>query len=133
MALLAAAVLGGMMLTQKGPINWVYYTPDRFTQSKDEGNVVVMEFTAEWCLNCKALEQSVLATDTVVELFKESGVVPMKVDLTGNNDAGNDMLAAVGGLRIPLLVVFKPDGEIAWEGDFYTVEQVVDAVAEARN
>ncbi|MCH2134525.1 MAG: thioredoxin family protein [Phycisphaerales bacterium] len=132
MLLLAAAILGGITLTQKGPIDWVYYTPERFTQTKDEGNIVVMEFTAEWCLNCKALEQSVLASDTVVKLLKEPGVVPMKVDLTGNNEAGNDMLAAVGGLRIPLLLVFKPDGDIVFEGDFYTVEQVVEAVDDAR-
>ena len=56
----------------------------------------------------------------------------MKVDLTGNNASGNAMLAAVDGLRIPLLVVFRPDGTIAWEGDFYTVDQIVTAVADAR-
>ena len=132
-ALMAAAVVGGIMLTDKGPINWIYYTPERFVDAKDDGDVVVMEFTAEWCLNCKALEASVLATDTVANLLAEKGVTPMKVDLTGNNDQGNDMLAEVGGLRIPLLVVFKADGQIVFEGDFYTVEQVVEAVAAARN
>ncbi|MEE2907180.1 MAG: cytochrome c biogenesis protein CcdA [Planctomycetota bacterium] len=130
--LLAASILGGLMLTEKGPINWVYYTPQRFVEAKEEGNIVVMEFTAEWCLNCKALEQSVLASDTVAKLLSEPGVVPMKVDLTGNNDEGNDMLAEVGGLRIPLLIVFKPDGQIVFEGDFYTVDQVVEAVDDAR-
>ena len=131
-ALMAAAVVGGILLTDKGPISWIYYTPERFVEAKDDGNVVVMEFTAEWCLNCKALEASVLATDTVANLLAEKGVTPMKVDLTGNNDQGNAMLAEVGGLRIPLLVVFKPDGQIVFEGDFYTVEQVVEAVAAAR-
>ena len=132
MALMAAAILGGIMLTEKGPIKWIYYTPDRFAEAKSDGNIVVMEFTAEWCLNCKALEQSVLASDTVSSLLAEKGVVPMKVDLTGNNDVGNDMLAEVGGLRIPLLIVFKPDGQIVFEGDFYTVDQVVEAVDDAR-
>ena len=133
LALMAAAVIGGILLTDKGPISWIYYTPERFVEAKDDGNVVVMEFTAEWCLNCKALEASVLATDTVANLLAEKGVTPMKVDLTGNNDQGNDMLAEVGGLRIPLLVVFKADGQIVFEGDFYTVDQVVEAVAAARN
>ena len=129
--LLAAAILGGIMLTDKGPINWVYYTPDRFTQAKADGDIVVMEFTAEWCLNCKALEQSVLASDTVSSLLAEKGIMPMKVDLTGNNVEGNDMLHEVGGLRIPLLIVFTPDGQKVFQGDFYTIDQVVEAVATA--
>jgi thiol:disulfide interchange protein DsbD len=130
--LLVVSIYCGIVLTDKGPINWVYYTPQRFDEAKAKGDVVVMEFTAEWCLSCKALESSVLASDTVCTLLATPGVTPMKVDLTGNNVAGNDMLEAVGGLRIPLMVVFGPNGEVVWEGDFYTVAQIVDAVAEAR-
>ena len=42
--------------------------------------------------------------------LREPGVVPMRVDLTGNNPEGNRMLRQVGRLTIPLLVVFAPDG-----------------------
>jgi thiol:disulfide interchange protein DsbD len=110
----------------------VYYTPDRFEETLKNGDVVVLEFTAEWCLNCKALEQTVLADDEVVNLFKNGDVVPMKVDLTGNNILGNDLLAEVGGLRIPLLIIYTPEGHEVFRGDFYTVDQVIDAVTEAR-
>ncbi len=51
-----------------------------------------MEFTAEWCLNCKALEESVLRNERIASLLNGDGVVPIKVDLTGNNEAGNEML-----------------------------------------
>lgn len=130
--LVAIGVFGGIELTDKGPIDWVYYTPERLQESLDDGDVVVLEFTAEWCLNCKALEQTVLASDAVTALFGEGDAVPMKIDLTGNNTVGNELLANVGGLRIPLLIVLAPDGREVFRGDFYTIEQVVTAVREAR-
>lgn len=122
----------GVHFTSSGPINWVYYTPERFAAAKDEGKIVVMEFTAEWCINCKALEAAVLHTDRVADLLDDIDVVPIKVDLTGNNKAGNDMLKAVDRVGIPLLVVFRPDGTEIFKGDFYTVDQVIQAVNEAR-
>lgn len=130
--LIALGALGGIELTDKGPIDWIYYTPERLQESLEDGEVVVLEFTAEWCLNCKALEQTVLASDAVTALFKDGEAVPMKIDLTGNNTVGNDLLAEVGGLRIPLLIVLAPDGREVFRGDFYTIEQVLEAVRSAR-
>lgn len=122
----------GVRMTDRGPIDWVYYTPERFDAALDAGDVVVMEFTAEWCLNCKALEEGVLHRPTVVALLNGEGVAPIKVDLTGKNTAGNAMLGRVNRLTIPLLVIFRPEGDEAFKGDFYTVEQVVEAVEEAK-
>ena len=122
----------GVTFTDRGPIEWVYYTPERFAEAKSDGNVVVMEFTAEWCLNCKALEKSVLGAARLVEIFEGDGVVPIKVDVTGNNVMGNAMLNAVDRLTIPLLVVFRPDGTETFKGDYYTVDQVLEAVQEAQ-
>lgn len=127
----AISVYAGNALTDKGPIDWTYYTPARFAEAKDDGNVVVMEFTAEWCLNCKAMEATVLADDRVASALNGPGVVPIKVDLTGNNDVGNAMLKAVDRVTIPLIVVFSPDGTEVFKSDYYTVAQVLDAIEEA--
>ncbi len=124
----AASLAAGVRLTDRGPIDWEYYTPELLTERLAEGDVVVLEFTAEWCLNCKLLENTVLHSRAVVELFDDPSVTPMKIDLTGNNAAGNALLAEVGGLRIPLLIVLGPDGKEIFRGDFYTVDQVVRAV-----
>jgi thiol:disulfide interchange protein len=55
-------------------------------------------------------------------------IVPMKVDITGNNPAGKAKLREVGNLTIPLLVIFSPNGKQVFKSDFYTVEQVQKAV-----
>jgi thiol:disulfide interchange protein DsbD len=90
-----------------------------------------MVFTAEWCLNCKALEKGVLDHPAIVELLARSEIVPMKVDITGNNPEGKAMLREIGNLTIPLLVIFSPNGKQVFKSDFYTVEQVLNAVNQA--
>ncbi|MCI5208003.1 MAG: DUF255 domain-containing protein [Candidatus Electrothrix sp. ATG2] len=125
--------MGAVRLTDNGPIDWVYYTQERFDQATDEGKVVVMEFTAEWCLNCKALEQGVLTDPKLVELLQDDRVVPMKVDITGNNPEGKERLQQAGSLTIPLLVIFSPSGEQVYKSDYYTADQLYDAVHKLLN
>jgi thiol:disulfide interchange protein len=128
---IAGSVVGGIELTDKGPIKWTYYLPDRFETALHEGDVVVLEFTAEWCLNCKALEETVLASTDVTAVLNGPGVVPMKVDLTGDNEVGRAILHEVDRHQIPLIVVFSPDGKEVFKADFYTAGQVLDAIERA--
>jgi thiol:disulfide interchange protein DsbD len=130
--LVTSSLYGGMRLTDRGPIDWIYYTPQRFQQAIDQRKIVVMVFSAEWCLNCKALEQSVLNSAPVVEQFTSEDVAPIKVDITGNNPQGKAKLQEIGHLTIPLLVVYSPAGKEVFRSDFYTVDQILAAVEKAR-
>jgi thiol:disulfide interchange protein len=130
-AVMALSAVAGIHLTDKGPIDWVYYTPERFEQATEDGKVVVMTFTAEWCLNCKMIEQGILDSPKIVELLADEDVMPMKVDITGNNPDGKKKLKQVGSLTIPLLVVFSPTGKQVYKSDFYTAKQLHEAVTEA--
>jgi len=114
-----------------GPIDWVHYTPERFTAAATEGHVIVLDFTAEWCLNCRALETGVLHQPRVVELLAAPGVVPMRVDLTGRNPDGQAKLKELQWVGIPLLAVFGPGTGYSnpLTYDTYTQQVVVDAVA----
>ena len=124
-------------LASHGPIAWTYYTPERFEEARAAGNVVVMDFTAEWCLNCKALEAGVLHQDSVVALLEGDNVIPMKVDLTGDNPEGKAKLKELQWVGIPLLAIFGPGADVGYEAggamkyDTYTVQTVMEAVAKA--
>ena len=91
-----------------------------------------MDFTAEWCLNCKALEEAVLHRADVVQSIRDQQVVPIKVDLTGNNVPGKAMLRDVGAVAIPLLAVFGPGLPEPFVSEAYTPSQVIEAIAEAK-
>ena len=131
--LIALPIWGAVRLSGQGPIDWVYYTPQRFETALMQRKIVVMDFTAEWCLNCKALEEGVLHDQKITELLAKEDIVPMKVDITGHNPAGKAKLKEVGSLTVPLLVVFAPDGTPVFKSDFYTVSQILGAVERARS
>jgi thiol:disulfide interchange protein DsbD len=130
--LATGSVYGGLRLADRGPIDWVYYTPQRLQEAEEHHQIVVLVFTAEWCLNCKALEQSVLYSDPIVRLFANEDIVPIKVDITGRNEPGRTKLQEVGHLTIPLMIIYSPSGEELFRSDFFTAEQIVDAIERAR-
>lgn len=116
----------------RGPIRWVGFTPERFEKARTEGKVIVLDFTAEWCLNCKALETSVLHLEDVAASLNADHVIPMKVDLTGENPAGQAKLKELNWVGIPLLAVFGPGNPQPVKFDSYTGTMVREAVAQAQ-
>ena len=121
----------GVRFTRGSPIHWIYFTPERLAAAKAQGKAVVLEFTAAWCLNCHALEQAVLHDPRVVEVLNSEKVAPVKVDITGNNSAGNDKLLEVGRRTIPFLIIYGPHGGEVFRSDAYTVQQVLEAIKKA--
>jgi thiol:disulfide interchange protein DsbD len=122
----------GVELTRREPIDWKVYTPSAFDQALAAGKIPVLVFTAEWCLNCKALEQSALHRQEAIEALQARDVVPLKVDLTAGNPAGKAKLQQVGRLAIPLAVIYDRAGKIVFLSDFYTAGQIRTAIDEAR-
>lgn len=127
----AMALFVAALFTRQPPIQWVPYTPENFAIAQRSGDVILLDFTAEWCLNCKALEKGVLYRPDVVEAIRASGAIPMKVDLTGNNADGRAKLNEMGRVAIPLLAIFGPGLEQPFLSDSYLPEQVREAVAQA--
>lgn len=131
--LIALPIMGAVRLADKGPIDWIHYTPARLAAAFEQKKVVLLDFTAEWCLNCKVLEEGVLHDRRIIDALARSDVLPMKVDITGNNPAGKAKLKEVGSLTVPLLLVFSPSGRLVFKSDFYTVDQVLEAIAQAQS
>ncbi|MGP1271970.1 MAG: thioredoxin family protein [Phycisphaerales bacterium] len=111
---------------------WNDYSPELVEAAQRAGKVVVLDFTAEWCLNCKALKRTVLDVDPVKPLLLGDGVVPVIVDLTARSAPGWEKLRELGQTGIPTLAVFGPglpDGP--WLSNAYTPGQVVEAIGRA--
>ena len=128
-AIISAGI--GIRLTDDGVIDWVYYTPARLDEALKSGDAVLIDFTAEWCLNCKTLEKTVLESSGVTELLAAGAIKAVKVDLTGNNEHGRTLLKKFDRVTIPLLVILAPDGHEVFKSDAYTPSQVIHAIKEA--
>lgn len=111
---------------------WNEYSEAFVTRAREQGKTVVMDFTAEWCINCKALKAAVLDQEPVHSALRNSDTVLVKVDLTSRNAPGWDALRALGQTGIPLLAVKGPALPEPWLSNAYTSDQVMDALTRAR-
>ena len=96
------------------------------------GKTVVLEFTADWCLNCKTLEIAVLHDRDIIKRLSKNDVVPMRVDLTSqSNTLGWQKLRALGSTGIPLTAIYHPGSDQpTLLSSIYTVEVLLQAIEE---
>jgi thiol:disulfide interchange protein len=131
MVFTAGSIFVAAHVADRGPIAWIGYTPERLADYQARGKVVVLDFTAEWCLNCKALEAGVLHRPEIVRLLSHPDVIPLKVDLTGNNVPGRLKLQELQWVGIPLLAIYGPGVDEPIKYDAYTPEIVREAILRA--
>ncbi len=87
---------------------WNHYTPARFARAIADGRVVMVDFTAEWCLNCKAYKRAVLDREPVLSRVAAGDVVRFEADTTSDADPANEFMAELGIIGIPHLAIFGP-------------------------
>ncbi len=111
---------------------WTPFTDETLATALDNGQVVVIDFTAEWCLNCKALKSAVLLREPVVGELLSTGVTPLVADLTSSKAPGWDKLRALGQTGIPTLAIYGPGLPEPWIANAYTNKDVMTAIERAR-
>lgn len=125
----AAAALGSPVIL---PGVWNPYSPELEKYALEQGRVVVLDFTADWCLNCKALEAAVLNVDPVRPVLFGEGVVAVKADLTSKSAPGWARLRSLNRTGIPTLAILGPGLEEPLVYNTYTSQTVLSAIEQAR-
>ncbi len=87
--------------------HWTLYTPERFEKALQSGKPVMVDFTADWCINCKALEMAVLQSQPILDKMHEQEVVSFMADRTKEGDA-SEFLRTLGADIVPTLAIFDP-------------------------
>jgi thiol:disulfide interchange protein len=136
-----AALVGWICFTQLVPgdkadaiVKWQPYSYTELTRLQNEGKSVLVDFTADWCLTCKANLKFSINTPEVASAVDRTGVVPLLADWTDGSDEIKQMLAALGSNSIPVLALFPANrpGEALVLKDTVTRSQVVQLVESAR-
>jgi thiol:disulfide interchange protein len=123
---------GGAELVEVEP--WPAFTLKELQQAAVvDGQTVLVDFSAEWCVNCKVLEETVLHTEPVMGAIKKAGVVTLYGDFTKQPPELTRMIKALGSDGVPVIAIF-PGGDpyhpIVFR-DGYTVGGIVDAIRRA--
>jgi len=99
-----------------------------------EGHTVLVDFTADWCTSCKALEKFVLKTQVVEEALTQANVITMEADYTKKPEAIEQAIKALGGIGVPLIAIFPgsdPYHPIVFSEGNYTKTDLLEAIAQA--
>jgi len=94
-----------------------------------EGRPVLLEFTADWCINCKVLERTVYADPEVAAQAAAQDVAALQVDLTRGADSARQLLRRMGGAGIPFAVLVRADGTVAARFyDLFSSQRLLNAL-----
>jgi cytochrome c biogenesis protein CcdA/thiol-disulfide isomerase/thioredoxin len=112
-------------------IPWRPFSPDALAKARAEGRTVMVDFTADWCPNCKFNSRFAIEKRAVLALVEKNGVVPLLADWTDESPAIKKALNDLGANSIPLLAVWPPEGEAIVLKDVVTEGQVIEALTKA--
>ncbi|CAK0777869.1 Thiol:disulfide interchange protein DsbD [Gammaproteobacteria bacterium] len=73
-----------------------------------KGKSILLDFRADWCVECKRMERSTFSDPSVREVLKK--ITLLQVDVTQNSLEDRTLLKRFGLIGPPALVFFSPDG-----------------------
>jgi thiol:disulfide interchange protein len=109
----ALAIAAGLWMLRPPPAppDWAVkfrpYDPAEVRAARDRGRVVIVKFTASWCLECKLVDANVYRDRQVAEALRRLDALAFEADVT---DAGTPATDALDRLRAspPLTVLHLP-------------------------
>ena len=112
------------------------YTASRLEKLlKEDKRLVMVDFTADWCLTCKTLEKAVLNTDTVQSTLNDKKIVQLVADWSDmDSKTGLEIdkeLERLGqGKQLPIIAFYSPgeDAEPQTLVAVYTANDIKEIV-----
>jgi thiol:disulfide interchange protein len=104
-------------------------------ENKEKGKVSIIDFTADWCPNCKLVEKTSLFTEKVSKSITHNNIDFLTADMTRENPDASALLTKLGSRSIPFLAVF-PAGKSFFKPiclrDIYSEKDVLKAIEMAK-
>ena len=115
-------------------IPWEAYSKERLEAAIASGKTVFVDFTADWCLTCKANESVAINQPEVAELIRRDGIVALRADKTEPAPEVDKLLKQLGNnsASIPFYAVFPEDNPakpITLDGIFSSPAAFLTALA----
>jgi thiol:disulfide interchange protein len=101
---------GAFYFMQPSPyrLAWKSYNEESLDRLVGEGHTVLIDFTAEWCQNCKLNLNRAIQTRKVKDWVEKHNVVAMEADLTEYPTHIKDKLNELESISIPVLAIYRP-------------------------
>ena len=136
-AIIVAVLVGRLAFTvlfSEPIIPWQPFSPEALQQARAEGKTVMVDFTADWCPNCKVNSRLAIEKQAVLELVRANDVVPLIADWTDHSPMIKKALNDLGFNSIPLLAIWPagpPEKKPILLPDVISQSDVLKALEEA--
>ena len=90
-------------------IQWQKWSHEAVAAARAEGRPVLVDFTAEWCPNCKLNKAVAIEIDSVRKKMKEINAVALKADFTAKSPVIAEELRRFERGAVPLVLVYPRD------------------------
>jgi thiol:disulfide interchange protein len=98
------------------------------TLENEKGNLVFIDFTAEWCLTCKVNKKLVLETDGFQEIVKKHNITLLRADWTKRDDNITHFLRKFKIVGVPAYFIQKRNGDIISLGETISVQEIEENI-----
>jgi thiol:disulfide interchange protein len=132
----AAVISFGWLYSKDEHVNWQPFSLTALQRvAVDEGRTVLVDFSADWCVNCKVLEKAVLHTEQVAKAIAASGAATMYADYTDYPPEIERTIRALKSNGVPVIAIFpgdRPYEPIVFR-DGYTSQGLIAALKKAKD
>jgi len=121
--ILVGASAWGLLPTRTELIDWQPWDAARIENARTRRQPVLIDFTADWCLNCVVVDKLVYSDPAVAELIRAKNVLPIRADTTENDYPATIALKEVyqepGTLPVNMLFAPGADEPVRWRGTIF--------------
>ncbi len=93
-------------VTRPSQMVWKPFTKSNLEEALASGKPVFVDFTADWCITCKANERFAIDTPPVRDAFSKRNVVILRADWTNGDPEITRILNQYGRAGVPMYLVY---------------------------
>lgn len=100
-----------VVAAEDGPIHWIPWSKEEVDKQLDENRAIFVNFTADWCLTCKANERNTLQNDRVINAALANDVAMLKADWTDGDETIRAEIESFGKGGVPMYLFYAAGEE----------------------
>jgi suppressor for copper-sensitivity B len=121
------------LVAEKYNAIWKNFSEEALEQYVAEGNVVVVDITADWCITCKFNKLRVFHDPEIMNLLKGGRIIGLRADITKPHEKIMDFMHRKNRFAIPFNAVYGPDAkEGLLTGELLSKQELLDLIKQAK-